>query len=298
MNLAGLEAGGTKFVCAVGDEHGELSAQVRIPTTEPAETLGQVIAFFRDASRDTRLAALGIGCFGPIDLDPASTTFGHITLSPKHGWNQADVVGPLVRALGLPVELDTDVNGAALGEYRWGAARGFDSFVYLTVGTGIGGGALVGGRPLHGLLHPEMGHLLIERREDDDFPGTCPFHGTCFEGLAAGPAIEQRWGRKAETLPEEHPAWELEAHYLALGLVNLVCTLSPRRVILGGGVMSQTHLFPRVRERVRTLLNGYLRTPAILVDNEEFIVPPGLGHRAGVLGAIALAERAALARGA
>lgn len=291
--LGGIEAGGTKFVCAVGDGSGEVLDEARIPTTDPEETLGLAVDFFRRAGRESPLAAVGVACFGPIDLDPASETFGHITLSPKHRWNQADVVGPVARALGVPVALDTDVNGAAFGEHRWGAARGLDTFVYLTVGTGIGGGALVHGRLLHGMLHPEMGHLLVERRADDDFAGTCPFHRTCLEGLAGGPAIEQRWGRKAETLPEDHPAWELEAHYLALGVVNLVCTLSPERVILGGGVMSQRQLFPSIRRKVRELLNGYLQTPAVLTDNDEFIVPPGLGNRAGVLGAIALAERAA-----
>ncbi len=295
--LAGIEAGGTKFVCAVGSASGELADQVRIPTTDPAETLGRAVEFFREAAAEAPLAGLGIACFGPIDLDPDSETFGHIRLSAKHLWNQADVVGPVARALGVPVELDTDVNGAALGEHRWGAARGLDDFLYLTVGTGIGGGAVVNGDLVHGLLHPEMGHLLVARRADDAYAGNCPFHGACLEGLAAGPALEKRWGRKAETLPTDHPAWELEAHYLAQGIVNLVCTLSPRRVILGGGVMSQPQLFPLIRAEVRRLLNGYLRTPAILVDNEDFIVPPALGPRAGVLGAIALAERAAARNG-
>jgi fructokinase len=295
--LAGIEAGGTKFVCAVGSASGELRDQVRIPTTDPAETLGRAVEFFRAAAGGAALDGLGIACFGPIDLDPTSQTFGHIRLSAKHLWNQADVVGPVTRALGVPVELDTDVNGAALGEHRWGAARGLDDFLYLTVGTGIGGGAVANGELVHGLLHPEMGHLLIARRGDDAYAGNCPFHGACLEGLAAGPALEQRWGRKAETLPADHPAWELEAHYLAQGVVNLVCTLSPQRVILGGGVMSQPQLFPLIRAEVRRLLNGYLRTPAILIDNEDFIVPPALGPRAGVLGAIALAERAATREG-
>jgi fructokinase len=198
--------------------------------------------------------------------------------------------------LKVPVGFDTDVNGAALGEHRWGAAQDLHTFVYLTVGTGIGGGAMVAGALVHGLLHPEMGHILIARRADDDFPGACPFHDSCLEGLASGPAIEKRWGRNADALPDEHPAWELEAHYLALGLANLVCTLSPQRVILGGGVMTRRQLFPLIRQKVRELLNGYVQAPAITTDNEVFIVPPGLGNSSGVLGALALAERAAVRR--
>jgi len=196
------------------------------------------------------------------------------------------------RQLGLPVAFDTDVNGAALGEHRWGAAQDLGTFVYLTVGTGIGGGAMVEGRLLHGLLHPEMGHMLMAQRQGDDFAGRCPYHGSCLEGLASGPAIEERWGAKAETLSTDHPAWELEAHYLAFGLANLVGTLSPERIILGGGVMEQQQLFPLIRRKVRELLSGYIQAPAITADNDQFIVPPGLGNRAGVLGALALAENA------
>jgi fructokinase len=203
----------------------------------------------------------------------------------------------MARALGVPVGFDTDVNGAALGEHRWGAAQGRDTFVYLTVGTGIGGGAMVEGQLLHGLVHPEMGHMLMARRHDDKFPGACPYHGSCLEGLASGPAIEMRWDAAPQTLPADHPAWELEAYYLALGLSNLICALSPQRIILGGGVMSQAQLFPLIRSRVRHFLNDYIQAPAITVENNGFIVPPGLGHRSGVLGAIALAERA-LARSA
>jgi fructokinase len=295
--LGGIEAGGTKFVCAVGRGPGELRAETRFPTTTPGETIAQAVEFFRQAARDAPLAAVGIGSFGPIDADPQSVTFGRITSTPKPGWSDTDLAGSVARALDLPVGFDTDVNAAALAEHRWGAARGLDTFAYLTVGTGIGGGAMVGGSLVHGLLHPEMGHLLIAPREDDDFPGVCPFHGGCLEGMASGPALEGRWGQPAESLPDGHPAWDLEAHYLALGLANIVCVLSPERVILGGGVMSRGQLFPAIRKQLRALLNGYVKTPAITRDNEAFVVPPGLGRRSGVLGAIALAESAAVSRG-
>jgi fructokinase len=202
------------------------------------------------------------------------------------------VAGRLKRDLGVPVAFDTDVNAAALGEARWGAARGLDSFVYLTVGTGIGGGGLLEGRPMHGLVHPEMGHMLLPRdRAADPFPGMCPFHGDCLEGLASGPALLARWGQPAEGLPEGHAAWSLEAHYLARAVVNLVCTLSPQRIILGGGVMDQAHLFPLIRREVAALLNGYIRAEEILHGSDSYIVPPHLGSRSGRLGALALAER-------
>lgn len=289
----GIEAGGTKWVCAIGSGPDDVRAEVRFPTTTPAETMGQAIAFFAEQQRHTPLAAIGIGSFGPIDLNPHSPTWGHITSTPKPGWANADVAGALQRAMGLPVGFDTDVNGAALGEYMWGAAQGLDSLVYLTIGTGIGGGALVNGQIVHGLIHPEMGHMLIPRDpQRDPFTGACPFHGDCLEGLAAGPAIEKRWQQRGETLGPDHPAWALEAHYLALAAVNIICLLSPQRIIFGGGVMDQPQVFPHLWKEVQQLLNGYVRAPAILDAIEHFIVPPGLGNRAGVLGAIALGMRA------
>jgi fructokinase len=288
-----IEAGGTKFVCAVGDDDGGLLERTSLPTRAPEHTIGQAVAFLQ-RQRSEPLAAIGISSFGPVDLDRGSPTFGYITSTPKPGWASVDVVGPFQQAFGVPVGFDTDVNGAALGEYRWGAAQGLDTFVYLTIGTGIGGGAMVNGELLHGLIHPEMGHIRVPHDlHQDPFPGVCPFHGDCLEGLASGPALEARWGRRAETLPAEHPAWELEANYLAWGLVNLVCMLSPQRIILGGGVMQQTHLFARIGGRVRQLLNAYVKAPQILENIGEYIVPPGLGARAGVTGAIALAQRAA-----
>lgn len=289
----GIEAGGTKFVCAVGTGPDDLRDETRFPTTHPEETITRCVEYFRQVVGGESLDGIGIASFGPIDPNPASPTWGYLTTTPKPGWANTDLVGPLAEALGVPIGFDTDVNAAAMAEGRWGIARGLDTFIYLTIGTGIGGGAMVGERPVHGLLHPEMGHMLITRRGDDDFEGTCPYHDGCLEGLAAGPAIERRWGSKAEELPADHPAWDLEAHYLAVGVANLVCALSPQQVIMGGGVMSQQQLFPRVRRQVRELLNGYVQVPAITADNATYIVPPGLGSRSGVLGAIALAAGAA-----
>jgi len=292
--FGGIEAGGTKFVCAVGSGPDDVRAETRFPTTTPEETIGQAIAFFREQrEQHGELAALGIAAFGPLDPDPASPTYGYITSTPKPGWTNVDFAGPLARALDLPVAFDTDVNGAALAEGRWGAAQGLDTFIYLTIGTGIGGGAMVGGSLLHGLLHPEMGHVRLPHdRQQDPYPGRCPYHGDCLEGLASGPAIAARWGQPAETLPVDHPAWALEAHYLALGLVNFIVTLSPQRIILGGGVMAQAQLFPLVRRRVLELLNGYVQSPRLLEQIDMYIVPPALGRRAGVLGALALARQA------
>jgi fructokinase len=289
--LGGIEAGGTKFVCAVGTGPDDVRAETRFPTTTPEETIGQAIAFFKEQAQKEPLAAIGIASFGPVDPNPASPTFGYVTTTPKPYWSQADLAGTISRALGVPVGFDTDVNGAALGEARWGAAQGLDTFIYLTIGTGLGGGGLVNGKLMHGLIHPEMGHVRLPRHPDDPYPGACPFHGDCLEGMAAGPALQGRWGQRAETLPLDHPAWEIEAHYLAYGLVNFICTLSPQRIVLGGGVMDQAHLFPLVRRKTRELLNGYVQSPEIIERIDGYIVPPGLGNRAGVLGAIALAEQ-------
>jgi fructokinase len=203
------------------------------------------------------------------------------------------LAGLIRSALKIPVAFDTDVNAAALGELRWGTARGLDTFVYVTVGTGIGGGAMVEGKLVHGLLHPEMGHMRIAHdRQVDLFAGSCPFHGDCWEGLASGPAIEARWGSHGQDLPPDHAAWKLEAEYLAQGATNLICTISPQKVILGGGVMRQAGLFPMVRRRTAELLNGYIRKTEILEHMDQFIVPPGLGDSAGILGAVALAAEA------
>jgi fructokinase len=289
--FGGIEAGGTKMVCMVASGPGDIRDEVRFPTTTPEETLEKVVDYFRKQSDSEPIAALGIAAFGPLDLDPVSPTYGYITTTPKPGWSQVDILGYLQDALQWPVMIDTDVNGAALGEYRWGAAQGIDPFIYLTLGTGIGGGGLYNGALMHGLVHPEMGHQAIPHDlEKDPFPGSCGVHGDCFEGLASGTAINTRWGRPAENLPEDHPAWDLEAGYISQALCNLILTLSPKRIILGGGVMKTAWLFPLVRQNVLKKLKGYISSPAIQENIDRYITPPGLGDKAGVLGAIALAQ--------
>ncbi len=291
--FGGIEAGGTKIICTVGSGPDDIRAQTRLPFGPPEQAIAQAAAFFQEQSSSQKLDGVGIASFGPLDLNPASPTHGHVFATIKSGWDGVDFAGLLSRILDLPVCIDTDVNGAALGEYCWGAAQGLDTFIYITVGTGIGGGGMAGGRLLHGLLHPEIGHMLVPHDlARDPYPGFCDYHRDCLEGLACGPAIAARWGQPAHSLPADHPAWALEAHYLALGLHNLICALSPQRIILGGGVMAQRQLFPLVRQEVQRLLNGYLRVPAILDGIDSFIVPPALGDRAGALGALALAMRA------
>jgi fructokinase len=285
----GIEAGGTKFVCAAGTGPDDVRGWERIETRTPRETLAEVIEFFREHPA----AGLGIGSFGPLDLDLASPTYGSITTTPKDEWRNTDLAGPLREALDLPVTLDTDVNAAALGELTWGAGRGLKNLVYLTVGTGIGGGAVVNGELLHGRTHPEMGHLLLPHDlERDPFPGCCPYHGDCWEGLASGEAMRLRWDRPAEDLPADHPAWKLEAEYLAAGIMDLVVTLSPERVVVGGGVGTAPGLLAAVREKLSMLLNDYAAFPSTTPDMNDFLVPPGLGDRSGVLGALALAIKA------
>jgi fructokinase len=288
----GIEAGGTKFVCAVGTGPDNLE-ETRFDTTTPEETISRCIAFFLEHHSRRELSALGIGSFGPVDLHVDSKTFGSITSTPKPGWANTDLAGPLRRHLRIPVGFDTDVNAAAFGEFCWGAALGLEDFLYLTIGTGIGGGGMVRGQLMHGLVHPEMGHIFLPRHPEDHYPGKCPFHGNlCFEGLASGPALEERWGKPGRELPENHKAWEIEVHYIALALASFICTISPQRIILGGGVMGQEHLLPSIRTQVLTMLNGYIQSTSLLERIEEYIVPPGLGNRAGVLGAIALARQA------
>ena len=292
--FGGIEAGGTKFVCAIGSGPDHINVETRFPTTTPTENIQQAIHFFQQHARDYPIAAVGVASFGPVDPNPASPTFGFVTTTPKPHWAHTDFVGPLRTALGVPVGFDTDVNGAALGEHRWGAAQGLDTFVYLTIGTGLGGGGMVNGKLMHGLVHPEMGHMPVPHNwTDDPYTGFCPYHGDCWEGLAAGPALEGRWQTRAENLSPDHPAWELEAHYLAYGLVTIICTLSPQRIIMGGGVMDQLQLFPMIHNNVYTMLNGYIQSEQIVENMDRYIVPPGLGNRAGVLGAIALAQDAA-----
>ena len=289
-----IEAGGTKFVCLVGSGPEDMRAETRFPTTTPDATIRNAVEFLRaEQKRQGPLAAVGIASFGPVDLQPRSPTYGFITSTPKPGWANVDIVGAARAALEVPVGFDTDVNAAGLAEWRWGAARGLDSVLYLTVGTGIGGGGLVDGRLLHGLVHPEMGHIRIPHDlTADPFPGACPFHGDCLEGLASGPAMRARWQQGAEDLPDDHEAWPLEARYLALAVVNFVCTLSPQRIVIGGGVMSHPPLLGLIRAQVVELLNNYVRAPEVIEQINEYIVAPALAARAGVLGGLALAERA------
>jgi fructokinase len=283
----GIEAGGTKFVCAAGTGPEDIRAEARFPTTSPEETIERAIEFFSEVMKEESLETVGIGSFGPLDLRPNSPTYGYITTSPKSGWENTDFAGRVHKELGIPIKIDTDVNAAALGEGKWGAAQGLDTFIYLTVGTGIGGGGVINGRPMGGLVHPEMGHILIKHDGNSGaFEGSCPYHGDCWEGLASGEAMERRWGMKAEDLPDGHLGWTLEVEYLAAGIANLIVTISPQRVITGGGIIKKNGLIEAVRVRVVELLNGYVTAPEITENIDQYIVLPGLGDRAGVLGAI------------
>lgn len=279
--FGGIEAGGTKFVCGVGSDPNDLET-IEFPTTTPDETIQRVADFFRSRAP---VEAIGIGSFGPIDRNPQSPTFGYITTTPKLSWRNFDFAGAVREALGVLVSFDTDVNAAALAEFHWGAAQGIPDFVYITVGTGVGGGAVVNGRLLSGeRQHPEMGHIRVPHdRERDPFPGNCPYHGDCLEGLIAAPALEARWGQSPRLYASNHPAWDLVTDYLALGLVAWTCTLCPERIVLGGGIMQRAELSPRLQCKLEALLNGYIAAPVL--------VPAGLGTRAGVLGGIVLAAR-------
>ena len=285
----GLEGGGTKFVCAVGSSPNKIIEELQYPTTTPDETLGKAIAFFKKYD----LTAIGVAAFGPLDLNPASSSYGYITTTPKSGWENTNILGAIRQAFDIPVAFDTDVNAAAFGEYYWlPENRKLDSLVYFTIGTGIGAGLIINKKVVHGLTHPEAGHMRLPHdRKEDPFPGVCPFHGDCFEGLAGGPALARRWRKPAENLPNRHPAWDLEAQYIAYALVNVIVTLSPRRIVLGGGVMERRLLFPLIRQKVSESLNGYIASPVITDTMEEFIVPPGLGKRSGILGAMAMAKK-------
>ncbi|MCM3706007.1 MULTISPECIES: ROK family protein [Cytobacillus] len=282
--LGAIEAGGTKFVCAIGDETGEIVERIQIRTTVPSETIPQVIAFFKKYS----IKAIGIGSFGPIDVDLDSPTYGHITSTPKPGWKDYPFVQAIKEALDVPVGFNTDVNAAALGEATFGAAKGLDSCLYITVGTGIGAGAVVQGKLLQGLSHPEMGHILVRRHPEDQYNGKCPFHQDCLEGLAAGPAIEERWGAKGIDLVQREEVWDVEGYYIAQALMHYILILSPKKIILGGGVMNQTQVFSSIYKYLRDFLNGYVNLPQL----SEYIVRPGLEDNAGIIGSLLLAKEA------
>lgn len=294
--IAAIEAGGTKFNLALGTGPDDLLATARIPTTTPAETMAEVLTWLDQVAKEHGpFAAIGVGSFGPLDLDPYSPTYGFITSTPKLAWQNTSILGPLQERFGVPMGFDTDVNAAALGEARWGAGQGVDPLVYLTVGTGVGGGAIIHGHTLHGLLHPEMGHLQVPAPRTEgvvDPRCQCPFHDSCLEGYVSGPAIAARWGVAAESFPDGHPAFQDTAETLACGLVSIITILSPRRLVLGGGVMHCPGMLSAVQQAVLRRLNGYLQVPVLLQDIGQYIVSPALGDRAGVLGAIALGQQA------
>jgi fructokinase len=282
--LAAIEAGGTKFVCAVGDENGKIVERVQIPTTVPEETIGKVVEFFKKYQVD----AIGIGSFGPIDVNHDSPTYGYITSTPKAGWKDYPFVQALKDAFDVPVGFNTDVNAAALGEASFGAAKGLDSCLYITVGTGIGAGAIVQGKLLQGWSHPEMGHILVRRHPNDTYQGKCPYHKDCLEGLASGPAIEERWGAKGFDLVERTEVWDLEGYYLAQAIMQYVLILSPKKIILGGGVSHQEQVFASINKYLPELINDYVSLPEL----SQYIVMPGLGDDAGITGALMLAQQA------
>lgn len=284
MRIGALEGGGTKMVCAVGNETGEIFERVSIPTTTPEETVPKLLDFFQGKDLD----ALGIASFGPVDLNRDSGTYGYITTTPKLAWQNFDFRGTFARALNIPVGFDTDVNGSCLGEATWGAAKDVDSSIYITIGTGVGVGVMLEGRLLHGMLHCEGGHVILKRYPGDEFRCNCPFHDSCLEGLAAGPAIEARWGKKAYELTERQEVWGMEAYYIGQALADFIVTLSPKRIVLGGGVMHQEHLLPLVRRETAKHLGGYLNTRE-LQDLDSYIVLPALNDNQGVMGCLKLA---------
>lgn len=277
------------MVCAIGNEKGEIFEQISIPTQTPEITVPKMISYFKEKNTE----ALGIGCFGPIDPDKGSKTYGYITSTPKLAWADYNIVGTFQEALLCPVGFDTDVNGSVLGEVTFGQGKGKSCVVYVTIGTGVGAGIYVEGKLLHGMLHPEAGHVLIRRRSDDAYKGKCPYHKNCLEGLAAGPAVEERWGLSARDLSSRNEVWDLEAYYIAQALTNYILILSPEMIILGGGVMHQEQLFPMIRNYVKEMLNGYLKTEE-LTDLEHYIVPASLHDDQGIMGCLELARRALL----
>ena len=286
MKLYGaLEAGGTKMVCAIGDENGNILERISIPTRTPAETMGPMIDFFRGKG----IRALGIGCFGPVDLNKKSSTYGYITSTPKLAWQNFPIVAEFEKALGVPVGFDTDVNAAALGEATWGCTKDVENSIYITVGTGVGVGVIIGGKPYHGMMHPEGGHILLGRHPDDPMVGSgCPFHENCLEGLAAGPSLEKRWGVKGAELSGRKEVWQLEAYYIGQALADYILILSPERIVLGGGVTHQEGLLALIRQETEKQLAGYIRTNAIQ-NLDSYIVGVSLNDNQGVMGAVKLA---------
>lgn len=282
MKYGAIEAGGTKFVCAVSNEKLEILERISLPTTTPDETMKNVFEFFDKYDLDV----IGVGSFGPIDVNKKSKTYGYITTTPKLAWANYNFVGALKDRYNIPIGWTTDVNAAALGELKKGAAVGLQSCIYLTVGTGIGGGAMINGQFLEGYGHPEMGHILIRMHPNDQFKGICPYHKNCLEGVASGPAIEDRWGKKAYELVDNEEVWKIEAFYLAQALMTYTLTINPERIVLGGGVMKQRQLFHYIRKELEKLMNNYVTMP----DLDEYIVSPGLGDNSGIIGCLLLAQ--------
>ncbi|MCJ7520477.1 MAG: ROK family protein [Anaerolineaceae bacterium] len=292
----GIEAGGTKFVCMIGRNPDEILNEKRFLTTNPTETIKKAIDFFMPYRSNNELAAIGIASFGPVDLSPDSQTFGFITSTPKIGWNNVDLCGEIQRGLNVPVAFDTDVNAAAFGELYWlPENRLLDPFIYVTIGTGIGVGVIINGSLLHGLVHTEAGHMAIPHDlMKDPFPGVCPYHGDCWEGLASGISMSKRWMMNPEELPNSHHGWELETEYIAFALVNLIYAYSPMRIILGGGVSQHPGFHQSVRQKVLKFNNGYVNSIFLSEKIDDYILPPALGNRSGVLGAIAMAINLAM----
>lgn len=289
MLLGAIEGGGTKMVCAIGDEFGKIYDKVSFLTMTPADTMPKMIDYFRAFE----ICGLGLASFGPVDLNPKSETYGYITSSTKQDWKYFDIMGGLKKALNVPIGIDTDVNAAALGELTYGAMKGMHTGIYITIGTGVGVGIYVNDAPVHGILHPEAGHILVRRHPEDTFAGTCPYHGDCLEGLAAGPAIEKRAGVSAKDLPEDARDWEFVSYYIAQGICSYILTVAPERIVLGGGVMNRAHVIPMIRAKVAELLNGYIDTKE-LKNIDSYIVPASLGGEQAVKGCMKLAYDAAV----
>ena len=293
LHFGALEAGGTKMVCAVGNAQGQILERISLPTRDPENTMPEILAFFREK----QVSAVGVGCFGPVDLDRNSPTYGNITSAPKLQWRNFPMLRRFREALGVPVGFDTDVNAAALGEAVWGCTKSVKNSIYITVGTGVGVGVIIGGKPYHGMIHPEGGHIFVHRRPDDPMAkGICPYHGNCLEGLASGPAIERRWGRKGAELSDCLAVWELEAFYIGQAICTYICTLSPERIVVGGGVMHQEQMLPMIRQEVRRQMHGYIQGKG-MDKLEEYIVPVSLGDNQGVMGGVKLAMDAYIEEG-
>ena len=289
-----IELGGTKTFVLIAKNRSKIYSRKIFPTLSPEQTIKDITKYFQDQAKafNVKLESIGIGSFGPLDLDPESKTFGYITSTPKQGWQFTNIKGKIENFLQVPVIIDTDVNTSALGEFLSLSKQDINCFVYITIGTGIGGGFIINGELVHGLVHPEFGHIKIPHdKRIDPFVGICPYHRDCFEGLASGPALKERWHISPSLLPKKHMAWELEAHYISLALMNLICTISPQKIILGGGVMHQSHLFEKIHQKTQLLLNNYIKSKYLEDHIRDYITPPQLKDNSGIFGALDLAKK-------